>query len=168
MMADLLILDPTLTNEQVADQLGLHYMTVQIVRRSDMFKAMMTRRRDRLEGRIEENYISRLQGKVVELAEVSIDTLKGQVERENAKLIAGVQQGTMETCEMALRSLGLIGPKGQGGIAPASPHLTVVVDNRVLASAQQRMRTIHANAGSSVDGEEVSNTNLLPAPAQLS
>lgn len=166
MMADLLILDPTLTNEQVAEQLGLHYMTVQGVRRTDMFKAMMERRRDRIAGRVEDNYMARLQGKVGALAEKAVDTLHEQIAAEQKKVLAGVQQGTLETCEMALRSLGLIGSKGAGLAAPTQ-HLTVVVNNDVLSSARGKMRTIHANARSGADGEEVSDTPLLSAPAQL-
>lgn len=167
MMADILILNPIATNEEVAEQLGLHEGTVRCVRVTDMFKALVERRRDRITGRVEENYMRRLQGKVGDLAEATVDTLTQQVKAEQAKMIAGVQQGTLETCEMALRSLGLIGPKG-GGAAPAqAPHLTVVVNNEVLSGAREKMRTLHANASRGVDSEAVSDTALLPAPAQL-
>lgn len=167
MLADLLILNPIATNEELAEQLSLHPQTVRAVRAGDMFKALVERRRDRISGRVEQNYMNRLQGKVGDLAEAAVDTLTSQVRAEQAKAIAGVQQGTLETCDMALRALGFIGQKG--GAAPAQqPHLTVVVNNGVLSGAREKMRTLHANASRGADSEEVSNPALLPAPAQLS
>lgn len=166
MMADLLVLDPTLTNEQIAEQLGLHPQTVRAVRAGDMFKALVERRRERIAGRVEDNYMARLQGKVGALAEVAVDTLTQQVKTEQAKMVAGVQQGTLETCDMALRALGFIS-KGNGAAPPAPHHLTVVVNNDVLSSAREKMRTIHANASSGAHSEAVSDPALLPAPVQL-
>lgn len=166
MLADLLILNPTATNEELAAQIGLHMSTVRAVRASDMFQAIVERRRDRIEGRVEETYMDKIQGKLGQLAEVAVDTVTEQLQRERQKMLDHVSEGSLETCEMALRSLGLINGRGGGG-TPAPVQLSVVVNNTVLESAREKMRTLHANASRGDDGKEVEHSALLSAPAQL-
>lgn len=170
MMADLLILDPTLTNLQIAEQLGLHEQTVAIVKRTDMFDAIVARRRLAITGKVEQTYLNKLQGKVQDLAEVSVDTLTEQVKAEQKKHLDSPSRGTLESCEVALKALGFIGKSS----APAyqQPGMVinagaVIIGSDVLASARSKMRAVHAQSIGGDDGEQVANTALLSAPAKL-
>lgn len=173
-MADILLLAPALTCEEIAEQLSFqigrrfHVQTIEHVRRSDMFEAIMRRRRATLENRLDDDYAARMQGKIGKLAELSVDKLAEELERERNKMLDTVQRSSLETCEMALKAVGLIKSAGD---APAAVHThqhnTVIVTGDVLASARAKMRSLNVEPGGSEDGGEVGNTPLLPAPAQL-
>lgn len=163
---DMLVADPTLTNEAIAIELQVHPVTVSYLRRSDLFQLSLEERQTRLSAAVDNFALDRIRGKVVKLAETAVDTLTTQVENEHAVARvsqAGVSKGVLEGCESALRALGFI---GQGGGAPSavqqlniSNSQVLVADSRMLAAARQRMQE-RADASH----EPVART-ALPAPA---
>lgn len=162
-MVDRLLLEPTLTNEQLALEFGMHEQTIAVVRRTDMFQAMLEDRRLHLEAKVDQTVLDKLQGKVARLADKAVDTLTEQLDRERSKLHDSVQRGTLETTEMALKAIGLIRTGGAAS-APPTVHIdrAVIVDKSVLDEARAKMRALHAQSTSS--GEGVGNPTLLPAP----
>ncbi len=144
---DLLIADPTLTSEQISQELNgsVHPHMVAILRRTDMFKMSLQERRDAISAAVDANTIASIQGKLTKLAGVAVDTLTMQVERERMLDLANPTKQTTETCEMALRGLGII--KSGGGAAPVvnvQQNNVVTVDADILSAARNKMRDVHA------------------------
>lgn len=144
---DILIADPTLTSEEIAFELknSVHPMTINILRRTDLFKMALDARRNAISDAIDANTIQSIQGKLGRLASSSLDTLTMQIEREKLQELANPSKQTTETCEMALRGLGII--RGGGAAAPTvSVNQTTVVqvDNSTLIAAREKMRDVHA------------------------
>lgn len=157
---DLLIADPTLTNEQIAFELknAVVPITVSILRRTDMFKMALEARRQSISDAIDADTISSIQGKLGKLASKSLDTLVNQVERERLLDLANPTKQTTETCEMALRGLGIIRGGAAGAPAVSVSQTTVVqVDASTLNAAREKMRDVHARQLSS-------DVPALPAP----
>lgn len=159
---DILIADPTLTNEQIALELrsNVHPVTVGLLRRQDMFKLALEERQEEISRGVTQHTLDRINGKVQRLASESLDTLTAQVERERLLNLTTPSRGTGETCEMALKALGFM--KG-----PAAPSATVEVTNvvqvdaRVLQQARDIMRDSHARP------HDAGSTPALPAPLAL-
>lgn len=159
---DLLIADPTLTNEALAFELknAVHPVTISVLRRTDMFQMALQARRDNISAAIDAETIAGIQGKLTKLAARSIDTLTGQIEREQLLALANPTKQTTETCEMALRGLGIIKGNGGGVQAVSVQQTTVVqVDNSILTAAREKMRDVHARVQPSQ-----SDLPALPAP----
>lgn len=144
---DLLIGDPTLTSEQVAEHLqcNIHPVTISLLRRTDLFRLSLEERRDEISRGVDRHTLDRLTGKVMKLASVAVESLTEQVERERLLSLAAPSRAAIETCEMALKSLGYI----KGSPAPnVTVQQVVTVDARTLNAARDMMRDAHARPSS--------------------
>jgi len=161
---DWLLLNPTATYIEAAAAFDVHEGTIGPIMRSDLFQQHLRERRDRMEHAVEKIALNKLQGKVVELATVSIETLTARVEKE--KLAAGA--GSMgvgdirETADMALKALGY-GAPGRG-VVPSAPAINVfVIDREALAAARNKMRSVNSERGDG--GETYAQSAAVLAPA---
>lgn len=134
MLMDYKILHPRAPNAELAAHFEVSEQMISMVTNTDMFKAQLADRRDRMALQVEGTAIGRLQNKVAALAEKSLDRLMEAVTLPDTPL-----DGVRDSCDMALKSLGF-GQSGGRQAAPAVSVSVVVVDKEVLANARLRMR----------------------------
>lgn len=137
-LMDFYILNPTATAEEAATALMVHPQTVNLVRNSDLWQRRFAERRQAFIDKADDLGLSRLQGKVVKLAEVSVDLLTERIEKE--RLAMGLQiEGVRETADMALKALGY-GVKAPVTSKVVNNTQNIVISSDDLAEARRRMR----------------------------
>lgn len=134
LIQDYMILNPAATRAQIAEEFEVSEQMISMLTTSDLFRHQLSVRRDRMERKVEDTALARLQGKTARLAEVGVEKLTEAIEKGNVDL-----DGVRATSEMALKMLGY------GGGGPARPSVVqttqvVVVDSATLAEARARMR----------------------------
>lgn len=143
-MVELILLNPTITNAEIAETLGTTPIAVHFVRRSDMFQLLYRERLAKVQEITNEQLKGKLSGQMARLASVALDTLTEQVDAERELLLNSPSRGTRETAEMALQALGYMNPpRGQMG-APAvgNAENVFIVDAELLAQSREKMRSI--------------------------
>lgn len=136
MVIDFMLLNPTATHQEIADQFGVAKETIGYVLRSDMFKMRLEERRARFQAQVDGTAIERLQGKLAGLAERSLDALDEKIAEQRKELGIGE---TRETAEMALKALGYGAPQksNSGGTV-----INVLVSRDDLARARELMSPV--------------------------
>lgn len=134
LIQDYMILNPAATRAEIAHEFEVSEQMISMLTTSDLFRHQLSVRRERMERRVEDTALARLQGKTARLAEVGVEKLTQAIEAGTADL-----DGIRATSEMALKMLGY------GGGGPSRPSVVqttqvVVVDAQTLADARARMR----------------------------
>lgn len=164
-MIEMLIAEPTLTNEQLSLGLDLHVQTVALVRRSDMFQLKYKQRLARLEEATNEHVRNRVEGRIARVADSALENLEIQLEQQRNLLLSGQivkeMRDTRETAETVLSALGYSRKGAAPAQAPQQNNAVFVVDAALLKSAQEKMRAL----GNVTDVEPLPS---LPAPETLS
>lgn len=161
LMIELIIVQPSITNAELAEALDLNLITIGLVRKSDMFRVKWEMRKAQMQGVTDEVVKDRLQGKMARVADAALDNLQVNISNERKLLDTGAmpsQRDTRETAEMVLSALGY----SKKGAAPASAaqvnaNAVFIVDKDLLASARQDMRSIGRGSP-----EEPLGQQLLP------
>lgn len=167
-MAEMLIIDPTVTNEQLAIALELNVQSVALVRRSDMFKLHYRNRLAKFQDKNDERIRERLEGRITRVADSALENLELQLEQQRNLLLSGQvvkeMRDTRETAETVLSALGYSrkGAPPQPPAGQVNNNSVFIVDATLLASAREKMRAL-TNV---IEGS--SDTPALPAPQELS
>lgn len=161
LLMDFMLLRPDASHEEAAAHFDCHVGTISVVVNTDLFKARLAERRERMSKEVETQAREKLSGKIADMADASLDILNKRLKDERTKLGLGAvptleMHAVQETLGTALKALGF------GATPPASlpaQHTNVIfVDKDLLASARNRMRGGEAQV---IDNEQ----SKLPATA---
>ena len=135
MLADYILLNPTATQQQIADHFERSPQMVQRVLSSDLFKMYFEQRKKSFYDKVDETAVDRIQRKLHGVTERALDVLDEKIQNERRTI--GLEQ-IRDTLDMTLKAVGYGSPKSGGSVSQT--NVTVVVDR----SALQEARELHA------------------------
>lgn len=151
-----LIMNPTATNREIAEEFDVHEVTVQALTSSELFQYDLEQRRREYDDRVDQSFLERIQGKTARLAESAVDELQERIQASRASLgLTGTPtektSDVTAVAELALKTIGL-GVKREGSAVQHQTNV-FVVSRELLQSSRERMRVV----------SEVEDAKLLPA-----
>jgi len=138
MVMDYILLNPSCTNQSIAEHFGYAETTVSQVINSDLFRMKFEERKRKFRESVDGTAVERLQGKLAGTAERILDAMDERIQRERETLGIDVMK---ESAEMVLKSLGY-------GLAKPAQHTTqtqvnITVSKSDLAEARERALSQH-------------------------
>lgn len=150
-LADWMLLNPdrSIKEAAIVFDVGVNYLY--LLKNSDTFKEYWNQRRAAREAKLDDNVgemLGTVQNKVSAVADIALDQLLEQLEKNQAAQSAGAPIITHDelrsTADMALKKLGYGLPAPGNGASPVqNTQINVSIDAGMLSEAREKMKKLH-------------------------